>query len=182
MKKILLSTALAAGLLTSLNAYELNGDLAVQWTGYKTSKKVAVSGTFKDVKVSATKNDNLTEFLKGATAVIKTASFDSKNPARDKSIVGSLFALATSADIKGSILSVDEKAKTLVLNFTMNEVSKEVPMSYEIADNQIKAKGQIDVLDFSMSEPFKAFAKTCEKLHNGVSYSEVGIEFTLPYK
>ncbi len=39
MKKILLSTILSLGLVTTLSAYELNGNLDVQWTGYKTEKK-----------------------------------------------------------------------------------------------------------------------------------------------
>lgn len=182
MRKILLSAALSLGLLTSLGAYELNGNLGVTWTGYKTAKKVGVSGTFKDVQISAAKNDNFVEFLKGAKATIKTATFDSKNPARDKSIVGSLFQLATSATIEGTIQSVNEEEKTLVLDFTMNEVTKQIPMSYEVKDNQVVASGKIDVLDFSMATPYKAFAKVCEALHEGVSYSEVGIAFTLPFK
>lgn len=184
MKKILLSSIVAFGLISSLNAYELDKDknLNVQWTGYKLPAKVGVSGTFKDVQVSAIKNDSLSEFLKSAKAKIKTASFDSKNPGRDISIVGSLFSLASSEFIEGSVVSVDEKAKTLVLDFVMNKISKQVPMSYEIKDNQITAKGKIDILDFAMDKPFAAFAKKCEALHQGVSYSEVAIEFTLSYK
>lgn len=182
MKKIIASTILSLGLLTSVSAYEINGNLGVKWTGYKTAKKVAVSGTFKDVDVSVDKNEDFVKFLKSAKATIKSASFDSKNPMRDKSITSSLFALATSENITGTIASVDEKAKTLVLDFTMNEVTTQVPMTYTITENKVVAKGKIDILDYDMSAPFKAFAKVCEKLHNGVSYSEVGIEFTLPFK
>ena len=36
MKKILLSTVLALGLSMNLSAYEINGDLGVKWTGFKT--------------------------------------------------------------------------------------------------------------------------------------------------
>lgn len=182
MKKILFSSIMSLSLISGLSAYELNGDLGVQWTGYKTPKKVAVSGTFDDVKISIEKHDDLVAFLKSAKADIKTASFNSKNPGRDKSIIGSLFSLATSANIIGSISQVNEKDKTLVLDFTMNEISKKVPMNYIVENNNIVATGKIDMLDFGMDKPYKAFSEVCGTLHQGVSYSEVGIKFTLPYK
>lgn len=182
MKKILLSSILALGLGLNLNAYEINGDLGVQWTGFKTEKKVAVSGTFKDIKINIEKNDELTKFLKSAKVEIQTASFDSKNPGRDASITSTLFSLATSKVIKGSIKSVDEAKKTLVLNVTMNEVSKEVPMAYDIKDGNIIANGTIEILDFDMKNPFLAFAKKCAVFHENKSYSDVDVKFTIPFK
>jgi len=182
MKKILLSSILALGLSINLSAYEIDGDLGVQWTGYKTAKKVAVSGTFKDIKININKSENLSEFLKSAKVSITTASFDSKNPGRDKSITSTLFSLASSETIYGNIKSVDEENKKLILNMTMNEVTKEVLMSYDMKDSKIVAKGNIDILDFSMKSSFLAFAKKCEVFHENKSYSEVGIAFTLPYK
>ena len=182
MKKILLSSILALGLSINLSAYELDGDLGVQWTGFKTAKKVPVSGTFKDINISIDKKEDLSEFLKSAKVAIKTASFDSKNPARDKSITSTLFSLATSQTIYGNVKSVDIENKKLVLNMTMNEVTNEVLMSYDIKDSKIVASGTIEILDFAMNTPFLAFAKICEAYHESRSYSDVGIEFTLPYK
>ena len=138
MKKIVISSLLTIGLLSSVNAYELNGNLGVKWTGFKTEKKAPVSGTFKDIKISIKENDDLSKFLTSSNVEIKTASFDSKNEGRDASITSTLFSLATSKVIKGKIKSVDEANKTLVLNVNMNEVSKEVPMSFDIKDGNIR--------------------------------------------
>lgn len=182
MKKILLSSILVLGLSISLNAYEVNGDLGVKWTGFKTEKKAPVSGTFKDINLSIEKNDDLSKFLTSAKVEIKTASFDSKNPFRDKNITSTLFSLATSEAIIGSITSVDLENKKLVLNVTMNQVSKEVAMSYDIKDSQIVAKGSIEILDFDMKNPFMAFAKKCAGFHGNKSFSDVDVEFTIPYK
>jgi len=64
----------------------------------------------------------------------------------------------------------------------MNEVTKTVPMKYEIKDKKVVASGVIDILNFSMSESFAKFAKECFDLHNGKSFSEVTISFELPFK
>ena len=54
--------------------------------------------------------------------------------------------------------------------------------AYDIKDSKIVASGTIEILDFAMNTPFLAFAKICEAYHESRSYSDVGIEFTLPYK
>lgn len=182
MKKIIMSSLLAIGLLTSANAFEVNGDLGVKWTGFKTEKKAPVSGTFKDISLSIEKSDDLSDFLKSAKVEIASASFDSKNPFRDKNITSTLFSLATSKTIKGTISRVDTAKEMLILNLTMNEVTKQVAMKYQMVNSSIVAKGTIEILDYDMESPFMAFAKKCAALHQNKSFSDVNIEFTLPYK
>ncbi len=182
MKKILLSSVLALGLSINLSAYEIDGDLGLKWTGFKTEKKAPVSGTFKDIKLSIEKNSDLNKFLTSAKVEIQTASFDSKNPFRDKNITGTLFSLVSSKVIMGNVKSVDETNKKLVLNVTMNEVTKEVPMTYTINEGKIVANGKIEILDYDMKNPFMAFAKKCAAFHQNKSFSDVNIEFTIPFK
>lgn len=74
------------------------------------------------------------------------------------------------------------KKKKLVLDITMNQVTKQVPMMYEIASDKIIAKGTIDILDYNMENSFMAFAKKCATFHENKSFSDVDIEFTIPYK
>ncbi len=179
--KLLFSLSLLFALV-SANAYELNGDLNVKWTGFKTAKKVGVSGTFKDINLEIKKSDNFSEFLKSANVKINTLSFDSGLDVRNKSIVSTLFSLKSSEEISGAITEVNTENKTLTLKLTMNQVTKNIPMSYDVNNGSIIAKGQIDVLDYNMSEPYAKFAKACFDLHEGKSYSEVHIAFTLPFK
>ncbi|QKJ22174.1 YceI family protein [Poseidonibacter lekithochrous] len=182
MKKIVISSLLTIGLLSSASAYELNGNLGVKWTGFKTEKKAPVSGTFKDIALNITKSDDLSAFLKSAKVQIASASFDSKNPFRDKNITSTLFSLATSKTIMGSISNVDTAKNMLTLDVTMNEVTKQVPMKYEMVNGSIVAKGTIEILDYGMKNSFMAFAKKCAGFHQNKSFSDVNIEFTLPYK
>lgn len=182
MKKKLSLSILSLCLLSSLNAYEINGDLGVQWTGFKTEKKVAVSGSFNEINLDIKKSESLSEFLKSANVTINSISLESKNEGRNKSITSTLFALATAKDIKGAISEVNEAEKTLSLNVTMNEVTKAVPMTYEIVDGKIIAKGAIEILDYNLSGSFLAFAKECAAHHENKSYSDVNIEFTIPFK
>lgn len=182
MKKLLLTSVLSLGLLTSLNAYELNGDLGVKWTGFKTEKKAPVSGSFNNIKLDIKSSDNLSTFLKSSMVTIESDSLESKNPGRNLNMTSTIFMLATSKIIKGSISEVNEADKKLTLIVTMNEVSNSVPMSYEIAEGKIVAKGTIDILDYDMKSSFMAFAKKCGALHQNKSFSDVNIEFTIPYK
>ncbi|NVJ53192.1 MAG: YceI family protein [Campylobacteraceae bacterium] len=166
----------------SLNAYELNGDLKVGWTGYKTEKKVGVSGTFKDVDLQITKNDDFVKFLKSAKVKIDTSSLDSGLEIRNKSMVSTLFSLKSSEKILASIANINENNGALTLMLTMNEVTKSIPMKYSVKDNKVVASGVIDILDYSMSESFAKFAKECFNLHKGKTFSEVTISFELPFK
>ncbi len=113
---------------------------------------------------------------------IVSDSLESKNPARNLNMTSTLFSLATSKVIKGNISDVNEMKKSLILNVNMNEVTKAVPMMYEIVDGKIVAKGTIDILDFNMKSSFMAFAKKCGAFHQNKSFSDVAIEFTIPYK
>lgn len=64
----------------------------------------------------------------------------------------------------------------------MNQTTKPITMSYEIIDSKVVAKGVIDILDFNLATSYKAFTEVCGALHENVSYSDVNIEFTLPFK
>ncbi|WP_072681222.1 YceI family protein [Arcobacter sp. LA11] len=182
MKKTLFAIVLSLGLISSINAYELNGELGVKWTGYKTEKKAPVSGTFNDIKLDIKSSDDLSTFLKSSMVTIKSSSLESKNPGRNLNITSTLFSLATAKIIEGSISEVNEMKKSLTLNVTMNKVIKSVPMAYEMTDGKIIAKGVIDILDFDMKSSFMAFAKKCGALHQNKSFSDVAIEFIVPYK
>jgi polyisoprenoid-binding protein YceI len=182
MKKILLASLLSITLVSSLCAYELNGDLGVKWTGFKTEKKLPVSGTFNSIKLEIKSSDNLSDFLKSSNVLIQTNSIESKNPERNNNMTSTLFALASAEVIEGNISDVNEDEKTLILNVTMNEVTNPVRMDYIIENGNIVASGGIDILDFSMQNSYMAFAKKCAVLHENKSFSDVDIEFTIPYK
>ena len=182
MKRILLASLLSITLVSSLYAYELNGELGVKWIGFKTEKKLPVSGTFNSIKLDIKSSENLSDFLKSSNVVIQTNSIESKDTVRNNNMTSTLFALASAEVIEGNISDVNEDEKTLILNVTMNEVTNPVRMDYTIENGKIVASGGIDILDFSMQKSYLAFAKKYPDLHENKSFSEVDIEFTIPYK
>ncbi len=177
--RALLATLL---IVVGLSAYEVNGDLGVKWTGFKTAKKVGVPGSFKTIKLDMKKADKLADFLKSAKVEIDALSLDSKLPIRDKNITSTVFSKPSAKTIKGAISNVDEAKKTLVLDVTMNEVTKQVPMTFEVKDKNIVAKGTLEILDFALKDSFAAFAKKCSAFHAGKTFSTVDVEFTIPFK
>ncbi|MBP7769869.1 MAG: YceI family protein [Aliarcobacter sp.] len=182
MKRKLSLSILGLFLVSGLNAYEINGDLGVKWTGFKTEKKVPVSGTFNEINLDIKSSEKLDEFLKSAKVKINSLSLESKDEGRNISMISTLFSLASAKEIKGAITQVNESEKTLLLDVTMNEITKAIPMTYEIVDGNIIAKGAIEILDFNLKGSFLEFAKVCAVHHENKSFSNVDIAFTIPFK
>lgn len=182
MKKILLASLLSISLVSSLSAYELNGNLGVKWTGFKTMKKVPVSGTFNTINLDIKSSASLSDFLTSANKVEIIFSFLTESFDSNEADLMITFALPSAEIIEGSILEVNEDEKSLILNVTMNEVTNPVKMDYTIENGKIVAIGNIDVLDFLMENSFMDFAEKCSTYHENKSFSDVDIEFTIPYK
>lgn len=182
MKKRVLVSLVALVFVSTLSAYELNGDLNVKWTGFKLASKVGVSGTFNKINFDIKKSDNLSTFLKSAKVKIDAKSLESNDEGRNFNITSTLFSLASANIIEGTVSSVDEKNSTLVLDLVLNGVKKPISMKYSVNEGKITANGVIDILDFNMKNSYKAFTEVCAALHEYVSYSDVNIEFSIPFK
>ncbi len=182
MYKKITSLVAALALASTLSAYEQNGDVAIKWTGFKLASKVGVSGSFNIIESKTTPSDNFVEFLKSASVSIPTASFESNDKGRNENIISTLFSPTTAANISAKIVSVDESDKSMIVEITMNEVVNKTIMKYDVNDGKLIAKGAINVLDFNLSNPFLAFAKKCQSFHEGYSYPNVDLEFSLAFK
>lgn len=183
MKNFLKATALCSLLVSFGFAYSANGDLKVTYTGYKTQKKVGVPGTFKTIKLTSSENANFADFAKSLNVEIDGGSVDTKMKIRDVKIAG-IFTESQTPQITAKILDVkgDEKAGTFSIEINMNKNAKTYDFPYSVENNQITAKGKIDILEFAMNKSFDSFAKKCKALHSGKTWSEVGVEFKLPIK
>jgi polyisoprenoid-binding protein YceI len=148
----------------------------IEWTSYKTPAKAGVSGTFK--KVNFTKiaeGPTIKDVIKSASFEVNTSSVFSKDPGRDKKIANFFFStMAGGHKIVGVVKKV--KKKSILVDFTLNGVTKTVPLKYEIDDNELEAEGVIDVFDFSMHKQLAALNKACFAKHEGKTWSDVAIE------
>ena len=90
--------------------------------------------------------------------------------------------LAKKGNVTAEVVAVN--AKDVDVKVTLNGVSKTVKMVYSIDDKgMLSAKGKIDLLDFSASDAFKKFEEVCTAaFHQGKTWSEIGLNFTLKTK
>ncbi|MFI5390529.1 MAG: YceI family protein [Bacteriovoracales bacterium] len=157
-------------------------NIKVTWTAYKTPQKVAVNGTFEDIKFEGPMSGkSIDEIVKSSTFLIKTDSVDSKDKARDMKIAQFFFKKMTGeAAISGKVTSMDKE--TINLEITMNGKSVTVPMSYKIKKSKLSAKGELDVLNFGMEESLKSITQACSEKHEKKTWSEVGLALQASFK
>jgi hypothetical protein len=76
----------------------------------------------------------------------------------------------------GKVLKVTDKKVNVAI--TLNNKTIEVPLNYTFENNQLVAKGTIDVFDFSLNDQLKKLNKACFALHEGKTWNDVNIEIS----
>lgn len=157
-------------------------DVQVNWTAFKTPSKVGVGGQFRDLGISDTlKGKGLKELFNTTKFNIDSASTYTRNSGRDAKIVKYFFQpMMGGLDITGGFEYVNES--TLDLRIKMNGVEQKVPLKITDKDSTITAKGIIDVYDFSLKKSLMGINKACFDLHQGKTWNDVEIGFTLKYE
>ena len=193
MKKILLAMATlytlgqsGGCLLTQTN------QLNVNWKAYKTLGKIGVGGKFTDVSYSPNKLEgkNFRELLVGSKVNIDARKIDTKNPARDETLVKFFFNQLADNGIEGVVTDIKASKRVkgqprrgvITISLTFNKKTLLIPMRYTYKDNNFMAKGDIDLADFGAIPALKSINKSCFKLHKGKTWSDVSIQFSTTIK
>ncbi len=163
-------------------------DMNVSWKAYKTFAKLGVAGQFTSVKYTpnAKEGKNFKELLVGSSVEIDITKINTKNPARDKTLVDMFFKKLKGKTIQGKIIAIHsnkrEKGKPytgkLDISISMNEKTLIIPMSYHYDKEHFKANGVIDLFDFEAKPALNSINKSCYDLHKGKTWSDVNIEFS----
>jgi hypothetical protein len=171
--------------------FELDpSSVQVSWTAFKTTEKVAVKGSLKEVKVQNARRASTTvpqalSQLKARVAITGEGSSQSGNPARDTTLYRHFFKhLAGQGGIRGQVVSAQggPESGELRLRLVVSGKQREVPFKYtRTADGVFLAKGAIDILDFGAKKAFEDIHGACENLHRGAdgiskTWSEVEVE------
>jgi len=186
MKRILIGTVFCVAFM---NAAVIDASKAiVKWTAFKTPEKVAVSGSFNDVKFKfgkPNKNQTVESQLDGATAVIDINKIELNDEGKNETVKTHFFGSFAKKDaIKVTFKEVYEgKDKgTILANVRMNGKTAKVPMQYEVTQDKITAKGIIDMSEFALESARANLQKACYELHEGFTWSQVEIGFEAPIK
>jgi len=186
MQKIVLSLILAFGLAQANCSFSQPTEVDVTWKAFKTPLKKGVGGHFKTVNFASDVKSAkaLNTLLVGSTVNIDVASVDSKNPGRDVKLLNAFFKKMAGPHIKAKIISLKRdkdarKSGIVMTSVTMNGVTKEVPMRYAFNNGVLSANGVIDLIDFNASPALQSINKACFDLHQGKTWSDVNIGFTM---
>jgi hypothetical protein len=198
MKKLLLMIILMSSIHAELVAPKTGcilaqeGAVTVHWKAYKTPAKLGVGGIFDDVTYRPAKKEgkNFKEILVGAVVQIDTNSVNSKNEGRDAKLVYSFFKMMNGESLTAKIIDMTSNKRvskkprtgTITLEVTMNSVTKQVPLIYSYNKGVMKAKGVIDIFDFSASTALSSLNKACFDKHQGKTWSDVDVGFEMHIK
>ena len=181
----MIAALFAAFVATEINAetratacsYALDpASIQINWTAFKTTGKVPVKGAFSEVTLvgELESKKGLTDLLsqlEGELHIQSEAMIRTGNPARDLTLFQHFFGLfKKNAEMTGVIHTVkgDEREGSFELKLTLNQKTREIPMHYRReASGAFEATGNLDVLDFGLSNAFQDLHHTCEALHMG---------------
>ncbi|MCP1994740.1 YceI family protein [Flavobacterium sp. HSC-61S13] len=160
--------------VTSVSEQKVNLDYTLEWTAFKTPKKVGVKGTFDKIELTDVKEAaTLIESLEGAKFTVETPTVNSKDPLRDDKLKAGFFA-KMAGNITGSFGAF--KDGKVAVSITMNGVTKEKSFAYETTDSSVKINGSIDMIaDFTANAAFDSIHELCKDLHEGKTWTDVDI-------
>ncbi len=157
-----------------------SSDVKVNWTAYKTTKRVGVKGTFDSVDINTVAGTpSLSALMLGTSFRIDTKTVNSDNPGRDEKLVNFFFGKMTgNLGITGQVKSVegDDAHGKGVVTIVMNGVTTDNPFEYTIADKVLTLTTSINTDNWNAQAAISSINKACEEKHRG----EDGISKTWP--
>lgn len=161
----------AGSLLAKECVYEYSQkDTILEWTAFKFTEKTGVKGNLKKFDVIASgKVARPEEILKSIKFKINTGSVNTGNPERDAKIIKYFFsAMKMGNEIAGSFVSFKGKATGNVISaISMNGVTKNVSLNYEIKENVITISGNINLEKWQAEKAIHSLNEQCNDLHKG---------------
>ena len=151
----------------SKNTFQVNeSKTEVFWTGYKFTKKTAVSGKFKTLKIkNAPVAHTPLQAFNGLSFEIPVSSIFSGHEGRDHRLVQLFFKVMDNTEVISGNFEVENNA--LFLNLTLNNVSKRIAVTSKVANRHVNIEGKININDFKAKAAFDSIHKACELLHTG---------------
>lgn len=140
---------------------------SLQWTAYKTSEKVPVKGTFKEVKIVSRKpSDTASGTLSDLGFEIPVNSIFTNDTIRDGKLQKFFFAvMENSMTLKGKFNV--ETANSGQLEISMNGLNKTLPFNYKVAQDTIHVSATMDLNEWGAQAALESLNEACKVLHTG---------------
>ena len=185
MMKTLLVLVVSLFMSSSLAAAACEVErVSVNWTAFQTPEKVGVKGSFDTINFDARqkKDDCAFSYFTMATVHIDTSTVTTQNKERDTALVSVFFKNLIGDHIDAIIKRIDLEKKEMSVEVTMNDISQTVYMPYSFDEKTLKAKGKIDLLNFSASSSLNAINDVASTKGKGKVWSDVEVSFELVLK
>ncbi len=137
----------------------------IQWTAFKTTDKIPVSGIFKTINFEKKMGATPVEALNGLEFSIPVSSLFSKNEDRDSKLVASFFGAMLNTELLKGKIAISEKGCEITI--TMNDTTHVIPFKFDIKDNKVMFKGTMNLEDWNALEALESLTKVCIGLHKG---------------
>jgi len=163
------------------SSYSIDADnSSVQWTGYKTTDKVAVNGTFKEITIhKMNSGTTAAASLEGLEFEIPVSSIYSKDTIRDGKLKRLFFGvMENTISLKGKFSVKDDSNGQIAIS--MNGLTKELPFTYEMSKDTILINATMDLNIWETQNALASIHEACLVLHTGSdgvskTWDEVGI-------
>lgn len=149
-------------------------DISIGFEAFKTPNKVGVKGNLNDFSIKGDlKGNNIQKLTKGISVIINSKIVKSGNQGRDAKIAKFFFGKMKNHEIVATVKAINENYITLKI--FMNGQTKDVPLKYEVKNNELTANGVIDIFDFDMHSSLKSLNQACRALHKGKTWNDVNL-------
>ena len=140
---------------------------SVQWTAYKTSDRVAVKGTFKEVRIATkAQGADASGALDGLDFEIPVSSIMTNDTIRDGKLQNFFFAvMENSLTLKGKFRVESEGSGNLAIS--MNGMSRDLPFTYQVDQDTIKLEASMDLNNWGAQTALESLNEACKELHTG---------------
>ncbi len=187
---------------------EQEQDIDIYFEGYKTNFKVGVSGRFKNIEYKKNSSDakNISELLKNYSVKIDTKSLYTTQSEVSTNLSKYFFNVLKIDKIEAKILDLkaenhdkvvaaaklkknkknkiafNYKKGSIILEVKMNDVVKNINMSYYIKKDTLHSVGVLNLLDFNASDALSSLNKACFDQHLGKTWDDISIHFMMNIK
>ncbi|QTE23819.1 YceI family protein [Polaribacter cellanae] len=155
----------------------------VNFTAYKTSEKVPVTGQFKTVNItSGGLGNTIKEAINNTEFSIPVSSIFTKDSSRDYKIKKFFFGVMDQTKLLSGKLVIENDSIGYA-NIKMNGVTEKVPFTYTITNKTFAMKANMDVTNWNATKALASLNKICEALHTGSdgvskTWSDVALNIT----
>jgi hypothetical protein len=160
---------------------------AINWTAYKTTDKVPVSGKFTLLTLeNQNKGNSMVEALNGTKFSIPVSSIYSNNEARDYKLKTLFFGVMKNTNFLSGTLYITDNTSGYA-DFSMNGIIEKLPFTYIIEGDKILLTAVMNTDSWQAQSAIASINSACLELHKGAdgiskTWSDVAVRIEVYFK